>query len=218
MATRQPCTPEQQMATLAVRVQMCHRCPLSQTRTVAVPGEGPVPCDVMLVGEGPGAVEDRTGRPFVGRAGQLLRRLLREEARLDPEAVYITNAVKCRSCVQKDGKTVDTPPPLSCVEACSTWLRHQIELVQPKAIIVVGAIACQHLLGLPISEAHGTAVRLHGRNACYLPVYHPAAAVRDPARMRHLVYEVKGIGLWLDLNSDVRRHGQQYTSPELKHA
>ncbi|MDR7416930.1 MAG: uracil-DNA glycosylase [Armatimonadota bacterium] len=206
------------MAALAVRVQMCRRCPLGQNRTVAVPGEGPVPCDVMLVGEGPGAAEDKTGRPFVGRAGQLLRRLLREEARLDPEAVYITNVVKCRSCVQKDGKTVDTPPPLSCVEACSTWLRHQIELVQPKAIIVIGAVACKYLLNMPIGEAHGMAVRLHGQDICYLPVYHPAAALRDPARMRDFVYGMKGIGLWLDLNPDVRRYAHHYTAREVKRA
>jgi DNA polymerase len=201
------------MAELAAAIQLCRRCPLGTRRTLAVPGEGPVPCDIMLVGEGPGAVEDATGRPFVGRAGQLLRRLLREEARLDPEAVYITNVVKCRSSIDRDGRRVDTPPPLDCVRACDPWLRRQIETVRPRAIIVAGAVACRHLLGAAIGEVHGTLIESPDRSTFYLPVYHPAAALRDPARMRDLVHAMKGIGLWLDAHQEVRRHNYQYDAP-----
>ena len=197
--------PASAMAELAVAVQLCRRCPLHRSRTVAVPGEGPVPSDIMLVGEGPGAAEDRTGRPFVGKAGQLLRSLLREEARLDPEAVYITNIVKCRSSVAQDGKQLDTPPPPQSVQACDHWLRKQITIVRPRAIIVAGAVACHHLLGMRVSEVQGMLVESRDRSICFLPVYHPAAALRDPQKMRALKSAMRGIGLWLDMHPELRR-------------
>mgnify|MGYP000293352871 CR=1 FL=1 len=203
-------TPQDQsrsdMAELAAAVQLCRRCPLHKNRTVAVPGEGPVPCDIMLVGEGPGAAEDRTGRPFVGKAGQLLRALLRDHARLDPEAVYITNIVKCRSSAVQGGKQVDVPPPPQSVQACDHWLRKQIAIVRPKAIIVAGAVACQHLLGMRISEVQGMLVESRDRTIRFLPVYHPAAALRDPQKMQSLVSSMRGIGLWLDAYPEIRRH------------
>ena len=204
--------PLRAMAELAAAVQLCRRCPLHRGRNVAVPGEGPVPCDIMLVGEGPGAAEDRTGRPFVGRAGQLLRQLLREEAGVDPEAVYITNVVKCRSCVLEGDRKKDVPP-LSCVQACDIWLRCQIELVRPTAIIVVGAVACQHLLGMRISQAHGTLVLSPDRSVRYLPIYHPAAALRDPAILQALRSAMRGIRLWLKYYPQIRTKASDYHTP-----
>jgi len=199
------------MMELAAAVQLCRRCPLHRGRTMAVPGEGPAPCDLMLVGEGPGAVEDSAGRPFVGRAGQLLRQLLKEEAGVDPEAVYITNVVKCRSWVADGDRKKDAPPPLSCVHACDTWLRRQIELVQPTAIIVVGAVACQHLLGMRISDAHGALVVPRPDHPIrYMPVYHPAAALRDPSILQALRSAMRGIRLWLDYYPQIRRKASDY--------
>jgi|GEM_PF-2722650 len=210
-ATQKLSGPASAMAELAAAVQLCRRCPLHRDRTVAVPGEGPVPCDIMLVGEGPGAAEDRTGRPFVGRAGQLLRALLREHARLDPEAVYITNVVKCRSSTVQEGKRTDAPPPPQSVQACDHWLRKQIALVQPRAIIVAGAVACHHLLGMRISDVQGMLVESRDRTICFLPVYHPAAALRDPQKMQALVNAMRGIGLWLDMHPEIRRTANLYS-------
>jgi len=197
------------MCDLYGEIARCTACPLFRTRTNAVPGEGPVPCDVMLVGEGPGVEEDRTGRPFVGKAGHLLRTLLREEAGLDPEAVYITNVVKCRSSVLQNGRTVDAPPPLSARQACEPFLTLQQMLVRPRVTIVVGSVASRQLLGRPIGEVAGTLV-VYPDGRKYLPILHPAAALRSDEAMDDLRCQVRGIGMWLDNNPDVRRRAEDY--------
>lgn len=198
-----------EMLDLHKEIARCTTCPLWKTRTHVVPGEGPVPCDVMLVGEGPGGAEDRTGRPFVGMAGQLLRRLLQEEARLDPEAVYITNVVKCRSFERRGGRAVDVPPPPACRVACEPFLVVQRLLVQPKVTIVVGSVASQLLVGKAIGEVAGT-LMVFPDGSKYLPILHPAAALRSEEAMEELRYQVRGIGMWLDDNPDVRRRKDEY--------
>ena len=197
------------MRDLCGEIARCTACPLSRTRTNAVPGEGPVSCDFMLVGEGPGVEEDRTGRPFVGKAGRLLRELLREEARLDPEAVYITNVVKCRSSVVRGSQRVDIPPPPRCRQACEPFLALQRLLVQPKVVIVVGSTASQLLLNRPIGEVAGTLI-VYPDGSRYLPVLHPAAALRSEEVMEELRCQVRGIGMWLDNNPDIRRKASDY--------
>ena len=160
--------------TLRRMVEVCTRCPLHRGRTHAVFGVGPQPAPFMVIGEGPGAQEDARGEPFVGRAGRLLNSMLFALG-APREEVYIANIVKCRPPNNRD------PLPEE-VASCAAWLRRQIELVRPKAILAVGRVAAQNLLSstLPLG-------RLRGGNHTYgsppVPVvvtYHPAYLLRSP--------------------------------------
>jgi DNA polymerase len=157
---------------IAELVRMCTKCPLCTTRTNAVPGEGNPRARLMVIGEGPGDTEDKTGRPFVGRAGELLDKMLLaiEVPRAD---VFIANVVKCR-------------PPQNRVplpderEACLPYLRRQIELVAPAVILALGGTAAEALLGIrkPLGDLR---LRVHRWGDIPLIVtYHPAALLRNP--------------------------------------
>lgn len=151
----------------------CPRCKLAETRRHVVFGEGDPRARVMVVGEAPGADEDRTGRPFVGRAGKLLDLLLAAVG-LPRESVYICNVLKCRPPGNRN------PAPEE-VEACSPYLIEQVELIAPAAIVAFGTFAAQTLLAT--RESIG---RLRGGTHSYRGVplvstYHPAALLRNPA-------------------------------------
>ena len=126
--------------------QSCRRCDLWRRATQTVFGEGPRHVRLMLVGEQPGDVEDVQGRPFVGPAGQLLRRAL-EEAGIDPEDVYLTNVVKHFKWEPRGKRRIHKKPRYSEVEACRVWLDTEIALVQPKAIVALGATAAHAVIG-----------------------------------------------------------------------
>ena len=154
----------------------CPRCGLAKTRTRVVFGEGSESADLMVVGEAPGENEDRQGRPFVGKAGQLLDLLLMT-AGFPRESVYICNVLKCRP----PGNRNPLPPE---VDACSPYLLKQVELVAPKVIVAFGTFAAQTLLG--VDTAIG---KLRGRVHTYrgtplVPTYHPAALLRNPGWVR----------------------------------
>jgi uracil-DNA glycosylase len=158
--------------TLAATVRDCRLCGLCETRTQTVFGTGNRQARLMVIGEAPGAEEDRKGEPFVGRAGMLLNSMLRAAgfARGD---VYIANVLKCRPPHNRDPSDAET-------ERCLPYLRRQIELVAPAAILCVGRIAAQRLLGteLPIGRLRG---RVH--DVAGVPVvvtYHPAYLLRSP--------------------------------------
>jgi DNA polymerase len=155
------------------RVRECTACPLHLTRTLAVPGYGPVTARVMAIGEAPGENEDREGKPFVGAAGRLLTSLL-ESVGLDRRDIYITNIIKCRPPRNRD------PEPLE-VEACSHFLDEQIALLQPDVILLLGRHALMRLLpdAGGISRLHGE--RLQRDDRVYVPLYHPAAALYNGA-------------------------------------
>ena len=160
--------------TLRRMVEACTRCPLHRGRTHAVFGVGPQPAPFMVIGEGPGAQEDERGEPFVGRAGRLLNSMLFALG-APREEVYIANIVKCRPPNNRD------PLPEE-VASCAAWLRRQIELVRPKAILAVGRVAAQNLLSSTLSLG-----RLRGGTHTYgsppVPVvvtYHPAYLLRSP--------------------------------------
>jgi uracil-DNA glycosylase len=157
---------------LEEEVAGCHRCALAAGRTHAVPGEGNLNAIVLFVGEGPGAEEDRLGRPFVGRSGQYLTDTL---ARLDiaRDAVYITNVVKCRPPNNRD------PLPAE-LEACDEYLAHQIEIVNPRIIVTLGRFSMRRWFAEGgITQVHGR-VRNIGRGRIALAMFHPAAALRNP--------------------------------------
>lgn len=159
------------------RVRSCTRCPLGQARTNLVFGEGRVPADLMLIGEAPGEVEDQTGRPFVGPAGQLLTTIL-ESAEISREEVYITNVVKCRP----PGNRVPTREEMA---ACWEWLSAQIALVRPKIIVTLGNTPTHWLLGRAdgINELRGRFFPWKGGIEIF-PMFHPSYLLRNPSRAK----------------------------------
>lgn len=164
---------------LAKTIHACTRCPLHENRTRAVPGEGPVEADLMLIGEGPGFHEDKQARPFVGNAGQLLDELLGSIG-YKRRDVFITNVVKCRPPNNRD-------PQAEELAACGDYLAQQIEQVNPKVIVTLGRFSMyRYFPGESISKIHGQPKRVGGR--LIVPMFHPAAALHQP-RFRPLITE-----------------------------
>ena len=147
----------------------CPNCELARERSQTVPGSGPIPCDLMLIGEAPGKNEDEQGLPFVGRSGNLLDQLL-ADIKLTRDDVYITNVVKCRPPENRD------PTPTE-VATCSDFLLRQIELVNPRVIVTLGKFAmARWFSGMTISKIRGQAISESGR--WIMPVFHPAYVLR----------------------------------------
>jgi DNA polymerase len=160
----------EKIESLYARVRGCTICPLSRTRTNAVPGEGPVDAEVMCIGEAPGMNEDRQGRPFVGQAGQFLNELLAAGG-LSRDGVYICNVLKCRPPENRD------PFPAE-IEACRDYLDEQIDLIDPLLIITLGRFSMAKFFpNQSISRIHGHVKDTAGR--FYVPMYHPAAALHQ---------------------------------------
>lgn len=165
------------MAELAARVRGCTACPLARTRTLAVPGEGPVDAEVMLIGEAPGMHEDRQGRPFVGAAGAFLEELL-AAAGLTRDQVFICNVLKCRPPGNRD-------PLPGEIEACRDFLDEQIDIIDPLVIVTLGRFSMAKFFPRQmISRIHGRPKEIAGR--AYIPMYHPAAALRQ-ANLREVM-------------------------------
>jgi DNA polymerase len=163
---------------VAAEVRSCTRCRLHEGRTRAVPGEGHPSTEVVFVGEGPGLNEDRQGRPFVGRAGDLLVRLLAAIG-WRREDVFITNIVKCRPPDNRD-------PEPDEIAACEPFLRRQLEILDPALVVTLGRHSMARFMpGTTISRSHGTlrpADPASGApGALVFAMYHPAAALRTPA-------------------------------------
>lgn len=161
---------------IASAVAKCTRCPLYKTATNPVPGEGSPTAELVCVGEAPGETEDRTGRPFVGQAGQLLTKIL-AAINLRREDVFICNVLKHRPPGNRN------PAPME-VEACSPYLVRQLEIIRPKVIIAFGTFAAQTLLEtkLSIGKLRGVVHRYYG--IPLVVTYHPAALLRNPAWKR----------------------------------
>lgn len=157
---------------IVTRVRKCSACRLSGHRTNAVPGEGPESADLVVVGEGPGATEDETGRPFVGRAGELLTEIL-QAIDLPRERVFICNVVKCRPPSNRK-------PLQDEIDACVPYLYRQLELIGPKVIVAMGGTAAETLLNARRSLA-SLRNRVHSfRGMPLIVTYHPAALLRNP--------------------------------------
>jgi DNA polymerase len=172
------------LAAVADEVVACQRCRLAAGRHLAVPGEGNPRSDVLLVGEGPGAREDATGRPFVGPAGQLLDELLRSIG-WAREDVFIANVVKCRPPGNRD-------PEPDEIEACAAFLDRQTTILDPAVIVTLGRFSLQRYLpGARISSIHGRVRRAGGR--FIFPMYHPAAALRQGALRETLFSDFRGL-------------------------
>ena len=163
----------------------CQKCGLAETRTNVVFGEGARDAEVMFIGEGPGEQEDRTGRPFVGRAGQLLDDML-AMIDLKREKVFIGNMVKCRPPQNRDPLNIEQ-------EACIGYLRNQVALIRPKIIICLGRISAIRLIkpDFKITKEHGQWFEKSGVHMTAL--FHPAAILRDPSRRPDTFVDLKGI-------------------------
>jgi DNA polymerase len=166
---------------IAKKVQKCTRCPLYETATKGVPGEGNP--KLVCVGEAPGAKEDETGRPFVGQAGQLLNKIL-AAIDLKREDVFICNVLKHRPPGNRNPRPEE-------VEACSPYLIRQLELIKPKVIVAFGTFAAQTLLDTktPIGQLRGLMHKYHG--IPLVVTYHPAALLRNPSWKRPTWEDVK---------------------------
>jgi uracil-DNA glycosylase family 4 len=188
---------------VAAQVRACTRCRLHETRTNAVPGEGSPDTEVMFVGEGPGFHEDRLGRPFVGRAGDLLTKYL-GTLRWSRDEVFITNVVKCRPPDNRD-------PEPDEIAACAPYLQRQLEVLDPALIVTLGRHSLGRFMpGERISQAHGTVRPVDpasgAPNALAFALYHPAAALRSTEVERQSYADVALIPQAL-LDSRARREG-----------
>jgi uracil-DNA glycosylase len=186
---------------IASEVRVCTRCKLAAGRTNAVPGEGSPDTEVVLIGEAPGFNEDRLGRPFIGRAGDLLVKLLGSvEWRRDD--VFITNVVKCRPPDNRD-------PEPDEVAACAPYLKRQLEVLDPALIMTLGRHSMGRFMpGARISQAHGTTAPVDpasgARDAIVFAMYHPAAALRG-AEVERQSFEDVGHAPQVLIDSRARR-------------
>ena len=167
----------------------CKKCKLCAGRSNIVFGEGNKEADIMLIGEGPGADEDKQGLPFVGKAGQLMNKAF-QGLGIDRNKVYIANVVKCRP----PGNRV---PESDEAKECLDYLRNQVILVKPKIIVLLGSTALKNILGneYGITSSRGKWIEKNG--ILYMPTWHPAALLRD---------ENKKIEFWKDLKEVVEKY------------
>ena len=183
---------------LAAEVRVCTRCGLHATRTQTVFGVGNRSAELLVVGEAPGADEDRQGEPFVGRAGQLLNSMLRA-MRAPRETVYIANVLKCRPPGNRD----PSPEEVRC---CLPYLQRQIDLLAPRLMLAVGRIAAQSLLATdtPIGKLRGAVHRFGTQGTPLIVTYHPAYLLRSPGEKRKS---------WTDLRFVQRELARLRTAP-----
>jgi uracil-DNA glycosylase len=184
-------TTKVRLVELADEVRACTKCSLHATRTQTVFARGNADAEVCFVGEGPGADEDRQGFPFVGKAGQLLDRMIVAMGFLRDE-VYVCNIVKCRPPENRK-------PEPDEMAACKPYLREQLEIVAPKVIVALGATAVEGLIGMS-----GGITRLRGQWKLYrtipvMPTFHPAYLLRNPAAKREV---------WADLQAVLKQLGR----------
>jgi uracil-DNA glycosylase len=192
---------------IAAEVRACTKCRLHQTRTKAVPGEGDPDTEVVFVGEGPGFNEDRQGRPFIGRAGDLLVKLLASIG-WRREDVFITNVVKCRPPDNRD-------PQPDEIAACAPYLQRQLEVLDPAVVVTLGRFSMGTFMpGARISQVHGTVRPVDpatgARSALVFAMYHPAAALRTPAIERDSYADIGAVPVAL-LDSRRRRESAVQT-------
>lgn len=168
------------LANLEEKLQHCTRCALAGKRTHMVFGKGSLTAKLMFIGEGPGEQEDLQGRPFVGKAGQLLDKII-AAAGFPPDQVYICNVVKCRP----PGNRLPNPAE---VEACKPFLREQVRVIRPGIIVCLGALAAQTVISPEVRITRDRGKWTEKGSFKIMPTFHPAALLRDPEK-KVLVWE-----------------------------
>ena len=171
---------QEALDTLAGQISVCTKCDLYKGRTKAVPGEGPTHAEIMFIGEGPGASEDKQGRPFVGASGRFLDELL-AQAGVTRADVWITNVVKCRPPGNRDPEMIE-------IETCTTnYLDQQIKIVNPSIIVTLGRHSMSRFIpDAKITQVHGQMQKIGRRFV--IPMFHPAAALHQQ-RFRPMLLE-----------------------------
>jgi DNA polymerase len=172
----------------------CKRCKLHRTRRTIVFGEGNEKAKLMFIGEGPGYDEDVQGRPFVGKAGQLLTKII-QSIHLQREEVYIANIIKCRPPQNRN-------PEPDEIESCYPFLVKQIQSIQPDAICALGTFAAQTILrtGAKITTLRGRIFDLEGIKV--FPTYHPAYLLRNPEQKREVWEDIRKVSEWIEKKDD----------------
>lgn len=173
---------------LTEEIANCRKCRLCAARTYPVPGEGDPHARLMFIGEGPGRDEDQTGRPFVGRAGQLLDKMIAAIG-LTREEVYIANVVKCRPPQNR-------APEMDEVAACMPYLRAQVGLIRPQVIVLLGSSALGAILGPEHRITRERGAWIERKGVFFMPTFHPAALLRDESKKRPV---------WEDLKKSTRQ-------------
>ena len=172
----------QSMKALREAAARCRGCDLYKYATQTVFGEGPVRSKLMLVGEVPGDVEDRTGHPFVGPAGTLLRKTMLQ-AGLDPQSAYLTNAVKHFKFVERGKKRIHQKPKAIEIHACEPWLEAELRKIRPQLVVALGATAAQALLGSGFRlTKHRGEILSSPLAPRILATVHPSSILRAPER------------------------------------
>jgi len=168
---------------LARTASGCHLCELSKSRHKVVFGEGNPQADLLFVGEGPGATEDSTGRPFVGRAGEVLTKMIENVLHIPRSQVYIANVVKCRPPNNR-------VPTESEAIHCRPYLLRQIELIRPKLIVTLGATAYRYMTNddTPISRVRGTVIQTAEYQI--IPTFHPSYLLRNPSAKKEALADL----------------------------
>ena len=170
---------------LTEEITNCQKCRLCAARTHAVPGEGNPHARLMFIGEGPGRDEDLTGRPFVGRAGQLLDKMIAAIG-LSREEVYIANVVKCRPPQNR-------APEMDEVAACMPYLRAQVGLIRPQVIVLLGSSALGAILGPEHRITRERGAWIERKGVFFMPTFHPAALLRDESKKRPVWEDLKKV-------------------------
>jgi DNA polymerase len=164
----------------------CHLCELSKSRTNVVFGEGNPQAEIMFIGEGPGATEDSMGRPFVGRSGELLTKMIENVLLIKREESYIANIVKCRPPNNR------APTPTEA-HTCQPFLLKQISLVKPRIIVTLGGTAYHYMTGdeTGITKVRGTVIKKDGYTL--IPTYHPSFLLRNPSAKKEVFEDLKKV-------------------------
>jgi len=168
------------LGTMQTKVHNCHLCAISNSRKNVVFGEGNEDASLMFVGEAPGANEDKLGRPFVGKAGMLLVKIIENVLNLKREDVYIANIIKCRPPNNR-------VPTLEEVTSCKPYLLEQISVIKPKIIVALGSTSYHHLTGdydMPISRIRGEVLEF--ANSKLIPTFHPSFLLRNPSAKKEV--------------------------------
>ena len=171
--------------TLTEEITRCQKCRLCAGRTYPVPGEGNPHARLMFIGEGPGRDEDQTGRPFVGRAGQLLDKMIGAIG-LSREEVFIANVVKCRPPQNR-------APEMDEVAACMPYLRAQVGLIRPQVIVLLGSSALGAILGPDHRITRERGAWIERKGVWFMPTFHPAALLRDESKKRPVWEDLKKV-------------------------
>ncbi|PZC44270.1 MAG: DNA polymerase [Chloroflexi bacterium] len=188
-------------------MSQCENCGLSKSRNRTVPGEGNYDAQVMMIGEAPGSNEDKTGRPFAGRAGNLLNELL-DSVSIKRSQIYITNTLKCRPPSNRD-------PQQTEINSCEPYLALQISLINPSIIITLGRFSFSKFFpNITLSKARGIVREWNGIKI--LPMYHPAAALYNPSLKPKLLQDFQQIPSLINISSpSISDQPQKYPATQV---